>query len=43
VVAFEVARAFRAKFSGDSLEETRAQFDAWRSRASEIPPAFSPS
>ncbi|MEY3024525.1 MAG: hypothetical protein RJA16_1351, partial [Planctomycetota bacterium] len=43
VVAFEVARAFRAKFSGDSLEETRAQFDAWRSRASEIPPAFSTS
>ncbi|MGA1392648.1 MAG: chorismate synthase [Phycisphaerales bacterium] len=43
VVAFEVARAFRAKFSGDSLEETRAQFDAWRARASEIPPAFSTS
>lgn len=43
VVAFEVARAFRAKFSGDSLAETRAQFDAWLARAREIPPTFPPS
>lgn len=43
VVAFEVARAFRAKFSGDSLEEVRGQFDAWRARAREIPPPVSPS
>ena len=27
-VAFEVARAFLAKFGGDSLEEVRAHFDA---------------
>lgn len=33
VVAFEVARAFRAKFGGDSLEEVRAQFDAYLSMA----------
>lgn len=43
VVAFEVARAFRAKFSGDSLAETRAQFDVWLARAREIPPTFPPS
>ena len=43
VVAFEVARAFRAKFSGDSLDETRAQYDAWLARAREIPPPASPT
>jgi chorismate synthase len=43
VVAFEVARAFRAKFSGDSLEEVRGQFEAWIARAREIPPTFSTS
>ncbi|MDA0974637.1 MAG: chorismate synthase [Planctomycetota bacterium] len=29
VIAFEVARAFRAKFAGDSVEETDAQFAAY--------------
>ena len=43
VVAFEIARAFRAKFSGDSLEEVRAQFEAWTARAREIPPPASPT
>ncbi len=38
VVAFEVARAFRAKFSGDSLRETSMQFEAYLAAAREIPP-----
>jgi len=33
VVAFEVARAFRAKFGGDSLAEVRAQVDAYLAMA----------
>jgi chorismate synthase len=38
VVAFEVARAFRAKFAGDSMVETRAQFDAFMRLARSLPP-----
>jgi chorismate synthase len=37
VVAFEVARAFRAKFSGDSLTETRAQYEAFMKYARSLP------
>ena len=37
VVAFEVATAFRDKFSGDSMTEVRAQFDAFMNMARELP------
>ncbi|MFO0857192.1 MAG: chorismate synthase [Phycisphaerales bacterium] len=37
VVAFEVARAFRAKFSGDSLVEVRAQVEAYLKYARMLP------
>jgi chorismate synthase len=37
VVAFEVATAFRDKFSGDSMTEVRAQFDAFMKMARELP------
>lgn len=37
VVAFEVARAFRAKFSGDSMTEVRAQHAAYMKYASVLP------
>jgi len=37
VAAFEVARCFRDKFSGDSLTEVRAQFDAFMRFARMLP------
>jgi len=37
VAAFEVARVFRDKFSGDSLTETRAQFEAFMKYARLLP------
>lgn len=37
VVAFEVARAFRAKFAGDSMTEVRAQVDAYLKHARNLP------
>jgi chorismate synthase len=37
VVAFEVARAFRVKFGGDSLTEVRAQVDAYMKYARMLP------
>ncbi|GJQ29438.1 MAG: chorismate synthase [Phycisphaerae bacterium] len=37
VAAFEVARALRAKFAGDSLREMRAQFDAYLAAARSLP------
>jgi chorismate synthase len=38
VVAFEIARALREKFGGDSLEEMRGQFEAYLAAARRIPP-----
>lgn len=37
VVAFEVARALREKFGGDSVQEMRAQFDAYLTAARALP------
>jgi chorismate synthase len=37
VVAFEVARVFRDKFAGDSMTETRAQFEAFMRFARLLP------
>ena len=37
VVAFEIARAFRDKFSGDSMIEVRAQYEAFMSHARRLP------
>tara|TARA_B100001059_G_C17578482_1_gene448671 strand:- start:34 stop:753 length:720 start_codon:yes stop_codon:yes gene_type:complete len=37
VVAFEVATAFRDKFSGDSMTEVRAQYDAFMKMARALP------
>jgi chorismate synthase len=37
VVAFELARAFREKFSGDSLEEMTAQYHAYLTAARTLP------
>jgi len=37
VAAFEIARAFRAKFGGDSLTEVRAQWDAYLKYARMLP------
>lgn len=37
VVAFEVARAFRAKFAGDSLPEVADQFDGFMKLARRLP------
>ena len=37
VVAFEIARAFRDKFSGDSMTEVRAQYDAYMEYARRLP------
>lgn len=37
VVAFEIARAFRDKFSGDSMVEVRAQYDAFLDLARRLP------
>lgn len=37
VAAFELARCFRDKFSGDSMTETRAQFDAFMQIARTLP------
>ena len=37
VVAFEVATAFREKFSGDSMTEVRAQYDAFMKMARALP------
>lgn len=37
VVAFEIARAFRIKFGGDSLTEVRAQVDAYLKLARMLP------
>ncbi len=37
VAAFEVARVFCEKFSGDSLTEVRAQYDAYMSLARRLP------
>jgi len=37
VVAFEVARALRDKFAGDSMTETRAQFDGFLRTARMLP------
>ena len=37
VVAFEIARAFRDKFSGDSMTEVRAQFEAYMEYAQRLP------
>lgn len=37
VVAFEVARAFREKFGGDSLTEVRRQYDAYLEMARALP------
>ncbi len=37
VVAFEVARAFREKFGGDSLAEVRAQHAAFMKLARSLP------
>jgi len=37
VAAFEIARAFRAKFGGDSLVEVRAQFQAYLKYARMLP------
>ena len=37
VVAFEVARAFRDKFSGDSMTEVRAQYQAFMEYAQRLP------
>ncbi len=36
VIAFEVARAFRAKFSGDSMQEVIAQVQAYQSAARDL-------
>jgi chorismate synthase len=36
VVALELARAFREKFGGDSLDQVRAAFDSWRAAVSEL-------
>ena len=33
VVAFEIARAFREKFGGDTLTEVRAAYDAYMAAA----------
>jgi chorismate synthase len=37
VVAFEIARAFRDKFSGDSMTEVRAQYEAYMEYAQRLP------
>ena len=37
VVAFEIARAFRDKFSGDSMTEVRAQYGAYLDLARQLP------
>ncbi len=37
VVAFEIARAFLEKFVGDSLRETRANYDAYLAAARQLP------
>ena len=37
VVAFEIARTFRDKFSGDSMVEVRAQYDAFMDLARRLP------
>ena len=37
VVAFEIARAFRDKFSGDSMVEVQAQYDAFLDLARRLP------
>jgi chorismate synthase len=37
VVAFEIARAFREKFSGDSLPEVRANYEAYLNLARRLP------
>lgn len=37
VVAFEIARAFRDKFSGDSMTEVRAQYDTYMEYARRLP------
>jgi chorismate synthase len=37
VAAFEVARVFCEKFSGDSLTEVRAQYDAYMALARRLP------
>ena len=37
VVAFEIARAFRDKFSGDSMTEVQGQYEAFMSRARRLP------
>ena len=37
VVAFEIARAFRDKFSGDSMTEVRAQYGAFLDLARQLP------
>jgi hypothetical protein len=36
-VAFEVARALREKFAGDSLAEMKAQYDAYMKLARSLP------
>ena len=36
VVAFEIGRAFRDKFSGDSMTEVRAQYQAYLELAREL-------
>lgn len=38
VVAFEIARALREKFGGDSLGEMRSQFEGFLAAARRIPP-----
>lgn len=37
VIAFEVAAAFRQKFGGDSMTEVQAQYDAYLTRARQLP------
>ena len=37
VVAFEIARAFRDKFSGDSMTEVRAQYESYMEYARRLP------
>jgi chorismate synthase len=36
VVALELARAFLAKFGGDTLTHVRDSFEAWRARVLEL-------
>ena len=38
VIAFEIARAFLEKFGGDSLRETRTNYDAYLAAARDIKP-----